>query len=53
MKWYKKQLDAMKDTADKKKLDTTSGAKNKQLPKNKSLNPVKARNVNRPKTDLY
>ena len=52
MKWYKKQLDQLKN-GDEKKLKEFSILRKSKAPATNAPSPVKARNQNRPKTDLY
>lgn len=68
MKWYKKQLDALKKKNPEKTTDAAKKAKTdsakkstplkgyvdaKKTRRNTFSSPVAQRNVNRPKTDLY
>lgn len=67
MKWYKKQLDALKKKtaeektaneketlAERKKTSPSKGYLDaKKTRKNTFSSPVAQRNINRPKTDLY
>lgn len=52
MKWYKKQIDKLKQKDSKGKEDEPSFISKKRGNKNIN-NPVAQRNRNRPKTDLY
>ena len=52
MKWYKKQLEALKKN-ENKKTEPKKTTKPKKVKPANFASPVKQRNQNRPKTDLY